>query len=352
MINDTKFGKMVKTLREQAGLSQMQLANTLGWKQSSLSRLEKGLRKKVAITEVDKICKVLQVSVEDLFAEPYYSTEKVTLYEGDAEFALLNLDDNSVDCVVTSPPYYGLRDYEISNQIGLEEHPAQYVERLVRVFRQIKRVLKPTGSLWVNIGDTFWSGKGQSQGVDTKQKHRRFTRPQDRLGEPPLCVPKQRLLIPHRLAIALQEDGWILRGDNVWFKPNPIPDPVSDRCAIAHEYVFHFVKQRKYYFDSAAVALPSNGDKKTKPPQSVWVVQLSHSSKAHKAVFPEELVRLPIRATCPPEGTLLDPFCGSGTALYVALQENQGNKVIGIDLSKTALKEAKNSFAHMQLKNI
>lgn len=348
----SRIGTLIRSTREEMGISQAILAERLGWKQPMLSRLESGGRKNISVVDLQKICLTLNIEINALLPKPYFETNQITLFKGDAEKTLLSIEDESVDCVVTSPPYYGLRDYEIEDQIGLEEHPETYIQELLKIFRQVKRVLKPTGSVWVNIGDTFWSGKGKSQGTDRKQRHRRFDRPQDKAGNPPLCVPKQRLLIPHRFAISMQDDGWIVRGDNVWHKPNPVPDPVSDRCAIAHEYVFHFVKQKKYFFDADAVAIPSNGDKLTKPPQSVWNIKTSQSSKMHKAVFPEALVELPIRATCPAKGVILDPFCGSGTALYVAIKESLNRKAIGIDLSEDALNEAKELFLARFAKNI
>ncbi len=139
----------------------------------------------------------------------------------------------------------------------------------------------------------------------------------------------------------MQEDSWIVRNDNIWQKPTPTPDPVKDRCALTHEYIFHLVKRRRYYFDANAVAIPSQGKRGTKTPPSVWTIPTAPSRKAHRAVFPEQLVTLPIQATCPPEGVLLDPFCGSATALITALTQNQRRKVIGIDISKEALEEAK-----------
>lgn len=273
-------------------------------------------------------------------AEPFFSSKHVTLYLGDAAQILSTLQENSVDCIITSPPYYGQRDYGVDAQIGLEAHPQLYIDKLIMVFHEAKRVLKPTGSLWVNIGDTYWSGKGKAHGVDGKQKYRRFDRPQDKTGEKPWCTPKQLLLIPHRFAIAMQDDGWIVRNDNVWFKPTATPDPVKDRCASAHEYVFHFVKQRRYYFDSSAVAVPSKGKRPTKTPPSVWTIPTVASRKMHRAVFPEQLVSLPLLATCPPDGIFLDPFCGSATTLIAALTQHEGRKVIGIDISEESLKES------------
>jgi site-specific DNA-methyltransferase (cytosine-N4-specific) len=284
-----------------------------------------------------------------LLPVPYFNSSHVTLYKGDAEMILSGVEAESIDCIVTSPPYYGKRDYGITGQLGLEEHPQLYIDRLVAVFHQARRVLKPTGSLWVNIGDTYWSGKGRSHGIDVKQRNRRFDRPQDKRGQGPWCVPKQLLLIPHRFAIAMQDDGWIVRNDNVWYKPAPMPDPVSDRCALAHEYIFHFVKQRKYYFDAEAVAMPSNGKRDRKPPFSVWSVPTSSGQtmparKKHIATFPEQLVSLPVQATCPPNGVLLDPFCGSGTALLFAVKQSKERHAIGIDISEDALQEAKDSI--------
>lgn len=271
----------------------------------------------------------------------YFQSSKFSLYQGSAELVLKSLPEASVDCIVTSPPYYGQRDYGVDSQIGLEEHPQKYIKRLLKVFRAAKRVLKPTGSLWVNLGDTYWSGKGRSHGVDNKQKNRRFFRPQDKTGPRPLCAPKQLLLIPHRFAIAMQDDGWIVRNDNVWYKVNPTPDPTEDRSASAHEYVFHFVLRRHYHYDFDAVAIPSNGQRKVKSPPSVWSIPTATNFKKHIAVFPYELMRIPILATLPIDGVLLDPFCGSATALEYGFQQGIGKHFIGIDVSESALAEAK-----------
>lgn len=272
---------------------------------------------------------------------PYFTSPHVTLYRGDAKSILDLLPTASIDCIVTSPPYYGQRDYGVPGQIGLEKHPQLYIDRLVAIFAAAQRVLKPGGSLWVNLGDTYWSGKGRPTGPDLKQKHRRFLRPQDQSGPRPLCTPKQLLLIPHRFAIAMQDAGWIVRNDNVWYKVNPTPDPVEDRCAAAHEYMFHFVQRRKYYFDHEAVSVPTVENQGRKAPPSVWQIRSAPTFKKHIAVFPEELVRIPIRATLPSGGTLLDPFCGSGTALSYAIAQGENRQAIGIDISDAALEEAK-----------
>ena len=235
-----------------------------------------------------------------------------------------------VDCIVTSPPFYGQRDYGVERQIGLEETPYGYVDNLVKAFCATRDVLKTTGSLWVNIGDTYWNGRGEHKGRDHKQQARRFgLRPQDRPGDGRLCKNKQLLLIPHRFAIAMQERDWIVRNDNVWVKPNPIPDQVADRCSMSHEYVFHFVTQRFYFFSRKAVGRKSARGTYM-PPLDTWEVPISKGRPMHKATFSEELVRIPILATTPPGGVVMDPFAGSGTSLLVA--KKHGFRSIGIDI--------------------
>ncbi len=298
---------------------------------------------------VPRILDKMTTAVFDAVAsEPFFRHGIVALYLGDAVRVMQHLPSQSVDCIVTSPPYYGQRDYGVAGQLGLEDNPDQYVSRLVETFRECRRLLKVSGSLWVNLGDTYWSGKGKSQGNDLKGRYRRFLRPQDRVGPKPLCVPKQLLLIPHRFAIAMQTDGWILRNDNVWYKTNPTPDPVDDRCASSHEYVFHFVRSRRYYFCMSAVAEPSRGNCATKAPASVWKVSSAPTFKKHIAVFPPELVRIPLGATLPSGGVLLDPFCGSGTALSYALDHSAPSRLLGIDISRQAIAEAASLLSNQQ----
>lgn len=278
----------------------------------------------------------------------FFESEHISLFLGETKKVLKSLPTASVDCAVSSPPYYGQRDYGVESQIGLEKTPQEYVKKLVSVFREVQRVMKPEGSLWVNLGDTYWSGKGTPVGVDNKQKNRRFTRPQDRTGIRPLCQPKQLLLIPHRFAIAMQEIGWIVRNDNVWHKVNPTPDPTKDRSSAAHEYIFHFVLKRHYYYNFDAVSISAKCSDNMKPQPSVWNIPTATNFKKHIAVFPEELVRIPISATLPPNGVLLDPFCGSGTALGYAVAKGEGRKAIGIDISIDALTEAKEILSKTQ----
>lgn len=271
---------------------------------------------------------------------PYFRSGSATLYSGDAADVMATLEYNSVDCVITSPPYYGQRDYRVDGQIGLETNPQVYVDKLVATLGYCRYLLKSGGSLWVVIGDTYWNGKGRPRAEDAKRRHARFDRPQDRRSPVSWCVPKQKLLIPHRFAIAMQDHGWIVRNDHVWHKSVAMPDPAIDRCSVSHEYVFHFVLDRRYYFDLNAVAIQSKGGRPVNPP-SVWSVPVGASQKKHPAVFPAQLVRLPILATCPPNGVVLDPFCGSGTTLATTLSLGQGRTAVGIDISPEALLEAK-----------
>ena len=262
----------------------------------------------------------------------FYSDDEVIILNMDVKEALALLESAQIfaNCIVTSPPFYGQRDYEVDGQIGLEEHPSQFISKLVDSFEAGRNVLAENGSLWVNLGDTYWSGKGEHRSGESKQTARRFgLRPQDRKGDGHLCKPKQLLLIPHRFAIAMQERDWTVRNDNVWVKPNPIPDQVRDRCSMSHEYVFHLVKSRWYYFDKTAVGRKSDAGTLL-PPADTWEIAPARKTQAHKARFSDQLVRIPILSTTPTDGVVLDPFAGSGTSLIFARQH--GFRSIGIDI--------------------
>lgn len=293
---------------------------------------------------------------QDVFASPslveqaYYADDRSLVFNGDVSKVLQVLANEGlqVDCIVTSPPFYGQRDYGVDGQIGLEPHPKEFVESLVEVFDLCRPVLKDTGSLWVNLGDTYWSGKGAHKSGEVKQRARRFgIRPQDMPGDGGWARPKQLLLIPHRFAIGMQDSGWLVRNDNVWIKPNPIPDQVRDRCSISHEYVFHFTKERWYYFDQNPVGRASaNGG--VLPPLDTWVVAPSRGRSSHRASFSEELVRIPVLASTPSNGIVLDPFGGSGTSLRFA--RSNGFRTIGIDLNTEYCDEMAASMTDMNKK--
>jgi site-specific DNA-methyltransferase (adenine-specific) len=269
-----------------------------------------------------------------LTSKAYYADANCLIFCGDVVEVLGWLRDAHVyaDCIVTSPPFYGQRDYGVAGQIGLEQKPEEFINKLVDVFSECREVLSTTGSLWVNLGDTYWNGRGEHKGRDKKQQARRFgLRPQDRRGDGKLCKNKQLLLLPHRFAISMQDKDWIVRNDNVWVKPNPIPDQVADRSCMSHEYVFHFVMQRFYHYDRVAV-----GRKTQKgtymPPPDTWEIPLSKGGTSHKASFSEDLVKVPILATTPPNGVVLDPFAGSGTSLLFAKKNRF--RSIGIDIKE------------------
>lgn len=272
--------------------------------------------------------------------DAFFHDSKTLIFRGDVKDVLTRLVAQGirVDCIVTSPPFYGQRDYGVRGQIGLESHPQEYVDKLLEVFALCHEILRDTGSLWVNLGDTYWSGKGAHKSHEIKQSARRFgPRPHDGPGDGGWARPKQLLLIPHRFAIAMQDAGWLVRNDNVWVKPNPIPDQVRDRCSVSHEYVFHFTRSRWYYFNRMAVGREM-GEGKKLPPLDTWVVPPSRGNGKHKAAFSEELIRIPILATTPPEGIVLDPFNGSGTSTLFA--RKQGFRSIGIDLKTSYCQDA------------
>lgn len=269
-----------------------------------------------------------------LVARSVFHDHYSVLLQMDVKAALRHLRDTGVkvDCIVTSPPFYGQRDYGFDEQIGLEEHPQQFIDNLIEIFSLCWDVLNDTGSCWVNLGDTYWSGKGAPKGSEAKQSARRFgIRPQDKKGDGKWARPKQLLLIPHRFVIAMQDAGWLVRNDNVWVKPNPIPDQVRDRCSISHEFVFHFTKERWYYFNREPVGRPCKRGK-TLPPLDTWKVPPARGNGSHKASFSKELVRIPILGSTPPGGIVLDPFNGSGTSMLFAREH--GYRSIGIDMSE------------------
>lgn len=250
-----------------------------------------------------------------------------TLFEGDALTVLRRLPPKFVRCVVTSPPYWGLRDYGISEQIGLESALPQFINRLVAIFSEVRRVLADDGTLWLNIGDGYTSGNRGWRAPDKKNPARAMdTRPDTPEG----LKPKDLIGVPWRLAFALQEDGWYLRSDVVWNKPNAMPESVKDRPARSHEYIFMLSKSERYYYDWQAVreSADSGGMRNRR---SVWHVNTKPFSGAHFATFPPDLIRPCIQASTEPGNFVLDPFFGSGTVGIVCQEENR--QYIGIELN-------------------
>lgn len=245
------------------------------------------------------------------------------LLEGDALIALQHLHEKSVRCVVTSPPYWGLRDYGVPGQIGLESELQQFINRLVGVFAEVRRVLTDDGSLWLNIGDGYTSGNRGWRAPDKKNPARAM---EVRPDTPSGLKPKDLLGVPWKLAFALQADGWYLRSDVVWNKPNAMPESVKDRPTRAHEYLFLLTKSERYLYNCDAVREVNGRNRR-----SVWNVNTQGFSEAHFATFPPALIEPCILASTNPGDFVLDPFFGSGTVGLVC--DSLARRYIGIELN-------------------
>jgi DNA modification methylase len=337
------------------------------------------------------------------------------IIEGDALAVLKTLPNENVDCCITSPPYFGLRDYGVAGQIGLEETPEEYTEKLVEIFREVKRVLKKEGTMWLNLGDSYnTSPAGNKKPTGFQQKSQagqvgalaqfningtkdripnRWGSGQNKVKE---LKSKDLIGIPWRVAFALQADGWYLRQDIIWAKPNPMPESVTDRCTKSHEYIFLLSKSSQYYFDAESIkekAIYAITSEDHRPPgivrdriygyeskeaklrgrtvtvthggitirhpkgkhgngqqspktfvekrnkRSVWTVLTRPYAGAHFATFPEKLIVPMIHAGCPPEGIVFDPFMGAGTTALVA--QKLKRNFLGIELNPEYIKIAK-----------
>lgn len=313
------------------------------------------------------------------------------ILHGDCLDVLQSISAESVQCCVTSPPYWGLRDYGVAGQLGLERSPEEYVSKIVAIFREVRRVLRSDGTLWLNMGDCYATGAGSARFPGGKSFGKTNTvidagsYPVSQPNRMPIQGLKAKDLIgmPWRVAFALQADGWFLRQDIIWQKTNPMPESVKDRCTKAHEYLFLLSKSGKYHFDSQAISEPISdvslaryrrakkynikkyvGEKghdhekillnersrwvsasdwddrhakyaeRAKPfrnKRSVWTVSTSPFKGAHFATFPPKLIEPCILAGCPKDGTVLDPFCGSGTTGAVSIRHDRS--FIGIELN-------------------
>jgi site-specific DNA-methyltransferase (adenine-specific) len=313
------------------------------------------------------------------------------IHLGDCIDSMRQMPDQSVHCCVTSPPYFGLRDYGHDGQIGLEPTPEEFVAKLVEVFREVRRVLRDDGTLWLNLGDSYgavggntyagfnerYSGTG---GAESKQDAtlNGVTGRKVITG----LMPKNLLGIPWRVAFALQSDGWYLRQDIIWHKPNPMPESVTDRCTKSHEYIFLLSKSATYYYDHEAIKeeaqnwgtrdrsagkytsgeVPISGgahkglqgkddeENPTRNKRSVWTVTTKPYAGAHFATFPPDLIEPCILAGCPENGTVIDPFGGSGTTAGVALAN--GRNAILCELNPAYKPLIVKRVAELRLKNI
>ena len=250
-----------------------------------------------------------------------------TVYTGDAYEVLQHLASESYNCVITSPPYFWLRDYEVDGQIGLEETVAGYVKSICSVMDEMFRVLTKDGILFLNLGDTYYSGKGKSHGVDRKSRKRRFgLRAVDKSGGLGIGLkPKTLIGVPWRVANEMIGRGWILRSPIIWYRKHSLPESVKDRPRRSYEHVFMFTKSRRYYFSRQVLEDAEQED--------MWtiVARPKSSNGLGTAPFPDELVQRCLDIGCPLDGTVLDPFAGSGTTLRVAVQTGRG--ATGIDLN-------------------
>ena len=252
-----------------------------------------------------------------------------TLFCGDAVDSLRNIPNESVHCIVTSPPYYSLRDYGVDGQIGLEDTVNEYVQSLCRVMDQLYRVLRKDGVLFLNLGDTYYSGKGASHGKDLKSNKRRFgLRPVDKSGGLGENLERKSIIgIPWRVAIEMTSRRWVLRSPIIWHREKALPEAVRDRPRRSYEYIFMFAKDRKYYFNRQPLI-----DKQID--EDVWTITPRPSgTELQTAPYPDELVSRCLDIGCPENGVVLDPFSGSGTTMQVALKT--GRSAIGIDISET-----------------
>lgn len=308
------------------------------------------------------------------------------LLRGDCVDMLHALPSQCVQCVVTSPPYFRLRDYGVDGQLGLEATPTEYVAALVEVFREVRRVLRDDGTVWLNLGDSYsHAGNGSRDAVRWPKQARNDHRVAHAKKDSGL-KPKDLMGMPWRLAFALQGDGWYLRQDIIWHKPSPMPESVRDRCTKAHEYLFLLSKSARYYYDNEAIKEPANGWNgskfdvgktaghlqgrmqknrpsraegefngkteamagtgqnafravtETRNKRSVWTIASEPYAGAHFATFPTKLIEPCILAGCPAGDIVLDPFAGSGTVGVVALRH--GRQFIGIELNPDYIKLA------------
>lgn len=315
----------------------------------------------------------------------YYQDDSVALHHGQALNVATELVDGSVDCIVTSPPYYGLRDYGTEGQYGLEDSPAEYVDKIRELFAELRRVLADDGTLWLNLGDSYSSQPGWGRGDSSQLQGRKHAPERDSVEHVRGLPPKNLIGIPWRVAFALQDAGWILRNAIIWHKPNAMPESVRDRLSGRYEHVFMFSKHARYWFDlnpireacttqhSAALnwardtkesdvpgqvhrqhrldrtpyapgmnpqnikaatgkqhKLPADHPG-TRNPGDVWSIPTAPFSAAHFAVYPVALPQRCILAGCKPGGTVLDPFSGSGTTGLAA--QRTGRRYIGIDIN-------------------
>ncbi len=249
------------------------------------------------------------------------------IIQGDVRDVLRELPDDTFQCVITSPPYWGVRDYGVDRQIGAEPDLRDYISALVKVFSEVRRVLRPDGVFWLNIGNTYTSGGRKWRQEDSKNKGRAMSY---RPPTPEGLKKKDLIGVAWMLAMACQEEGWYLRNDIIWHKPNCQPESVKDRLTVSHEYLFLFSKSERYLFNQDAIKEEAKNGSGFKNRRSVWCINTEPYAEAHFAVFPRALVRPCILAGSNESDLILDPFFGSGTVGVVARQLDR--RCVGIEI--------------------
>ena len=262
------------------------------------------------------------------FQEPNVADPLLVLH-GDTRDLIKQIPDDTFQCVVTSPPYWGVRDYGIKNQIGAESNLNDYIADLVKIFSEVRRVLKPDGTFWLNIGNTYTSGGRKWRQEDSKNKGRAMSY---RPPTPEGLKKKDLIGVAWMLAMACQLDGWYLRNDIIWYKPNCQPESVKDRLTQAHEYLFLMTKSERYFFDQEAIKQQSLNGAGKKNRRTVWDINTEPCPEAHFAVFPKSLVRPCILAGSNENDLVFDPFYGAGTVGIVA--KELGRRCVGIELKR------------------
>jgi site-specific DNA-methyltransferase (adenine-specific) len=270
----------------------------------------------------------IMIAIERILPPEKLAWNDSIIYWGDVMDTLRKINSGSFQAVITSPPYWGVRDYGIEGQIGLEETLDQYLNKLVSVFREIKRVLKNEGSLWLNVGDIYTSGNRRYRASD-KRYPARFL-PKGRPDNPPGLKNKDLVGLPWRIAFALQNDGWFLRCDIIWHKPNAMPESVKDRPIRSHEYIFLLTKSEKYYYDYKSVMEPAKTVSQ-RGLRSIWKLNTVPFPGKHYASFPVDLILPCIMASSNPNDFILDPFFGAGTVGLACQKLNR--KFVGIELN-------------------
>jgi len=251
------------------------------------------------------------------------------IINGDVRSALSVLEPESVQTCITSPPYWGLRDYGSENQIGQESTPEEYVENIVKVFREVRRVLAKDGTIWVNLGDSYVGTGHKGDSHDPKNPAGRNGQKIALNNKVAGMKSKDMVGIPWMVAFALRADGWYLRSDIVWHKPNQQPSPVKDRPVSSHEFIFLLSKSKIYSYDYEAVQVPTNDRKRKRRLRDVWSINTKPYPEAHFAVYPKELILPCILAGSQKGETILDPFSGSGTTGVAAVEE--GRNYVGVE---------------------